>query len=67
MNPYFIFLLQQLKVMDSVIRLSLGKLLVNLLQVVKRTINNTPPSPQQMESSTDHGFWVVGSNPKSTL
>ena len=28
--------------MSAVIRLSSGKLLVNLLQVVKRTINNTP-------------------------
>ena len=34
--------------------LSLGKLLVNLLQVVKRT--NSPLIPQQMASSTDHGF-----------
>ena len=42
-----------------VIRLSLGKLLVNLLQVVKRT--NTPLIPKQRASSTDHGFfgsWV---------
>ena len=45
-----------------VIRLSLGKLLVDLLQVVKRT--NTPPIPQQMASSTDHGFvGVMSSNP----
>ena len=37
---------------DTVIRLSLGKLFVNLLQVVKRT--NTPLIPWQMASSTDH-------------
>ena len=34
---------------DGVIRLSVGKLLVNLLRVVKRT--NTPQIPQQMASS----------------
>ena len=44
---------------ESVIRLSLGKLLVNLLQVVKRT--NTPLIPQQMASSTyTMGFWGRG-------
>ena len=37
------------KLRGSVIRLSLGKLLVNLLQVVKRT--NTPLIPRQMASS----------------
>ena len=46
--------------LDIVIRLSLGKLLVNnQLQVVKRT--NTTLIPSQMASSTDHGFfgsWV---------
>ena len=44
---------------SAVIWLSLGKLLVNLLQVVKRT--NTPLIPQQMASSAGHGFfgsWV---------
>ena len=47
---------------DSVIRLSLGsKLLVNQLQVVKRT--NTPLLPQQMASSTDHGFLGRGFDP----
>ena len=35
-------------------RLSLGKLWVNLVRVVKRT--NTPLLPEKMVSSTDHGF-----------
>ena len=43
------------------VKLSLGKLLVNLLQVVKRT--NIPLIPQQMASSTDHGFWGRGFDP----
>ena len=43
------------------IRLSLGKLLVNLLQVVKRT--NNPLIPYQMASSTDHGFLGRGFDP----
>ena len=43
---------------DIVVRLSSGELLVNLLQVVKRT--NTPLVPQQMASSTDHVFWGRG-------
>ena len=45
--------------MSSVIRLSLGKLWINLSQVVKRT--NTPLIPKKMASSTDHvffGSWV---------
>ena len=51
---------------ESVVRLSLGKLrvLINQLQVVKRT--NTPLIPQQMASSTDHGFfgsWVRPPHP----
>ena len=44
---------------EGVISLSLGKLLVNLLQVSKR--RNTALSSSQMASSTDHGFfgsWV---------
>ena len=36
----------------GVIRLSLGKLLVNLLHVVKRTINNTSLIPQQWGDDT---------------
>ena len=49
-----------------VIRLSLGKLVVNLLQVVKRT--NTPLIPSQMASSLQTmGCWVVGSSPTSTI
>ena len=44
-----------------VIRLSLGKLLVNLLQVVKRT--NTPLKSLIMASSTDHGFLGRGFDP----
>ena len=40
---------------SSVIRLSLGKLLVNLLKVVKRTI--TPLIPSQMASWTNIFFW----------
>ena len=51
-----------LSVYYCVVRLCLGKLLVNLLQVVKRT--NTSLIPQQTASSTDSWFfWVVGSNP----
>ena len=49
-----------------VTRLSLGKLSVNLLHVVKRT--NAPLIPEQMASSTDHGFfgsWVR--SPPSTI
>ena len=38
-----------------VVRLSLGKLLVNLLRVVKRT--NTPPIPSQMASSARPWFF----------
>ena len=44
--------------LPHVIRLSLGKLLVNLLQVGKRT--NTPLIPQQMASSAEK--WVFGSS-----
>ena len=46
------------QVKKSVIRLSLGKLLlVNLLQVIKQT-NNSPTISLKMASSTDHGlFW----------
>ena len=33
------------RVLSTVIRLRLGELLVNRLQVVKRTINNTPLIP----------------------
>ena len=47
--------------MTYVIRLSLGKLLVDLLHVVKRA--NTPRNPQQMSSSTDHGFLGRGFDP----
>ena len=43
------------------LRLSLSKLLVNLSQVVKRT--NTPLTPQQMASATDHGFLGRGFDP----
>ena len=47
---------------NFVIRLSLGKLLVNLLQVVKRT--NTPTNflTKGVVGRT-MGFWVVGSIP----
>ena len=38
-----------------VIRLSLGKLLINILQVVKRT--NAPLIPRQMASSAGHGLY----------
>ena len=48
--------------MGIIIRLSLGKLLVNLPQVVKRT--NTPLAPQQTGSLAGPlFFWVVGLNP----
>ena len=50
----------------DVIRLSLSKLSVNLVQAVKRT--NTPLIPQQMASSAGlKVFWVVGSNATSTI
>ena len=39
---------------ESVIRLSLGKLLVNILQVVKRT--NTPLIPEQIPVFSDEGY-----------
>ena len=46
----------------TTIRLCVGKLLVNLWQVVKRT--DTPLIPQQMASTAGPwGFWVVGFNP----
>ena len=49
-----------------VIKLRLGKLLVNLLQVVKRT--NTPLIPQQMASTAGPWFFrVVGSNTTSCI
>ena len=50
-----------MRVLDYVTSLSLGKLLVNLSQVVKRT--NTPLIPWQMASSTDHGFLGRGFDP----
>ena len=51
---------------ESVIRLSLGKLLVNQLQVVKRT--NTPLKSLTNGVVDRLGvFWVVGSSPTSTI
>ena len=51
----------------SVIRLSLGKPLVIILQGVKRT--NTPLIPKQRNGVVDRPwfFGVVGSNPTSTM
>ena len=57
--PLTFQVLDKSRLQVSVIWLSLGKLLVNLLQVAKRT--NTPLILEQMASSTDHGFfgsWV---------
>ena len=52
---FFLCTLLLSSLLDNDIRHSSGKLLVNLfLQVVKRT--NTPLIPQQMASSTYHGF-----------
>ena len=47
--------------LGDVIRLSVGKLLVNHVQVVKRT--DTPLLPQQMASSIDPGFLGRGFDP----
>ena len=47
---------------DSVTRLSLGKLLVNLLKVVKRT--NIPLIPQQMASSAGQKEKLMEKPPK---
>ena len=52
---------EQVMPYSCVIRLSLDKLLVNLLQMVKRT--NTPLIPSQMASSTDHVFLGRGFDP----
>ena len=49
----------------DVIRLSLGKLSVNQLQVVKRT--NTPLFLNKWRRRQTMGFWVVGSIPTSTI
>ena len=50
----------------AVIRRSLGKLLVNLLQVVKRT-NTTLITLTDGVVDRPWIFWDVGSNPTSTI
>ena len=61
MKLYSIFRLTSVQKLASVIMLSLGKLLVNLLQVVKRT--NTPLTLSKWRRRQTVGFWGRGFEP----